>query len=88
MTNNMDNENLAISFARLEGRVLALTESIERDRTAHVDRNKDHEARIRAIEARPRAITWPEFLTTAVSLVAGTSGLVVLIQYVAGGGTL
>jgi hypothetical protein len=76
-----DAHELAVAFARLEGRVIAMTDMLERDRQSESQRGQDHEARIRAIELRPRAITWPEFLTTTVSMIAGSGALAAFVSY-------
>lgn len=73
-------ESFEIALARLEGRVIALTEAVERERMASHGRLDDQEQRIRMLESRPRAITWPEFLTTTVSLIVAAGGGLTLLQ--------
>lgn len=68
----------AVTLARIEGKLDLINASLAR----HDDRGDDHEARIRALEARPAGITAAKFLSTVVgfgSLAAALSAVVTLL---------
>lgn len=59
----MSEELPVVTLARIEGKLDLLNAAIIRGES----RGDDHEARIRALEARPAGVTPAKFLSTAVA---------------------
>ena len=76
---------LAVAVARLEERFGALftlveqsAKAVQERAAAQSERDADHEARLRALEARP-VVTWPsawKFFASAAGVVTATASLV------------
>lgn len=59
---------LGLTMAQLDGRVQGLVERLSADSSTAKASTLDHESRLRLLEARPRSITWPEYLFTTSGL--------------------
>lgn len=73
----MSDESTAVILARLEGKIDLLHAELRSTNA----RGEDHEARIRALEARPEGITPKTLLTTVAGCVSILAGAVAVVAF-------